>query len=227
MNMIHPSRRTLLRSLAAAPLALSGLVPVAAQGAVGLVRPEQGVDPWRSFGDRKNVRWSQTRRDGEDALEIGSSGAVALMSREIEADLGVTPVVQWRWQVEEIPDGANLNSLESDDIAAGLALVFGKAGVFRKVPPMLIYTWASDAHAKDEIIHCGRHAEAMRFVIARSGADETGRWLDEKRNVLDDYRAAFGQEPDKPLTSVALWSDRHQTGSSSLAWFAGASLLSA
>ncbi|MDC6711173.1 DUF3047 domain-containing protein, partial [Leclercia adecarboxylata] len=39
--------------------------------------------------------------------------------------------------------------------------------------------------------------------VVRSGAAELGRWLDEKRPILEDYRAAIGG-PD-PARVVAVW----------------------
>jgi hypothetical protein len=40
---------------------------------------------------------------------------------------------------------------------------------------------------------------------AETGAADAGRWMSEERNVLDDYRRAFGEEPPpecKALTGV-------------------------
>jgi Protein of unknown function (DUF3047) len=40
----------------------------------------------------------------------------------------------------------------------------------------------------------------------------------EERNVLDDYRRAFGEEPP-PIAGVAVMTDTDDTGASATAWF--------
>jgi hypothetical protein len=36
--------------------------------------------------------------------------------------------------------------------------------------------------------------------------------MSERRNVFEDFRRAFGQEPPDPLEIVALFTDNDQTG---------------
>ena len=42
----------------------------------------------------------------------------------------------------------------------------------------------------------------------RSGPGELGKWLTERRNVVEDYRKIYGEEPDNPgAVSIAIDSD--------------------
>jgi hypothetical protein len=40
-----------------------------------------------------------------------------------------------------------------------------------------------------------------RMIAVRSGAAAVGQWTREARNVLEDYRRAFGEDPERSLPS--------------------------
>ncbi len=47
----------------------------------------------------------------------------------------------------------------------------------------------------------------------RSGSDELGKWIIERRNVVEDFRKIYGEAPDNP-GAVLLSIDSDDTGSS-------------
>jgi len=55
-------------------------------------------------------------------------------------------------------------------------------------------------------------------VVVRSGAQALGTWVDEERNVYDDYRKAFGEEPPM-IKGVAILTDTADTGESATAYY--------
>jgi hypothetical protein len=49
------------------------------------------------------------------------------------------------------------------------------------------------------------------------GRDKTGLWVEERVNILTDYRRAFGEDP--PATaSLAIMNDSDDTGQSSVSY---------
>ena len=54
--------------------------------------------------------------------------------------------------------------------------------------------------------------------MVRRGEAGLGQWLDERRNVADDYRNVFGEAPP-PLPVLALSIDTNDTRSSAEAMF--------
>jgi len=63
-----------------------------------------------------------------------------------------------------------------------------------------------------------RKTGAVTFIVARRGEAGLGQWLDERRNVADDYRTVFGEAPP-PLPVLALSIDTNDTRSSAEAMF--------
>jgi hypothetical protein len=51
-----------------------------------------------------------------------------------------------------------------------------------------------------------------------------GQWLDEKRNLLEDYRKRFGEDPPK-AGAVAIMTDTDNTGEQAVAWYGPVRLL--
>ncbi len=66
------------------------------------------------------------------------------------------------------------------------------------------------------------YTDRVRMVVVESGNAQAGRWLDERRDVARDFRAAFGAQwsgPVPAITGVAVGNDTDQTGESVTAWF--------
>ena len=60
------------------------------------------------------------------------------------------------------------------------------------------------------------------MLVLRSGGDLAGRWVTERRNVLEDYRLAFAELGDAggKLRGLAIASDTDNTGEEAHAGFA-------
>ena len=53
----------------------------------------------------------------------------------------------------------------------------------------------------------------VTYVVLRSGSDEAGKWITERRNVVEDFRAIYGETPENP-GAVLLSIDSDDTNSS-------------
>ncbi|TQV61529.1 MAG: DUF3047 domain-containing protein, partial [Halothiobacillaceae bacterium] len=90
--------------------------------------------------------------------------------------------------------------------------------LYGSAPPLgaLNYIWAR-AEKPGEIIPNAYTRRAMMIVV-RSGQAKAGQWLVETRNVREDYRRAFGEEPP-PISGVAIMTDTDDTGGKATAWY--------
>ncbi len=56
------------------------------------------------------------------------------------------------------------------------------------------------------------------MIVVESGGVKFDRWVNEERNIYEDYIKAFGEEP--PLISgVAIMTDTDNTGESATAYY--------
>jgi hypothetical protein len=56
------------------------------------------------------------------------------------------------------------------------------------------------------------------MIVASSGAAGVGSWQELSRDVADDYRRAFGEEPGR-MFAYGLLSDTDNTGETVEAWY--------
>jgi hypothetical protein len=56
------------------------------------------------------------------------------------------------------------------------------------------------------------------MVAVQSGPSQAGRWLNEERDILSDYKSLFGEEP-KEAGAIAIMTDTDDTGESAMAWY--------
>jgi hypothetical protein len=61
------------------------------------------------------------------------------------------------------------------------------------------------------------------MVAVESGDGKAGQWVTEERNIFEDYKRFFGEDPPQ-LGAVALMSDTDNTGDEAVAYFGDISL---
>jgi hypothetical protein len=59
----------------------------------------------------------------------------------------------------------------------------------------------------------------VHVVVVRTGAADTGKWITETRNVYDDYKKLFGEEPT-PVSGMRLQINSQHTRTSAESYFA-------
>ena len=57
----------------------------------------------------------------------------------------------------------------------------------------------------------------MMFVV-EGGDEKLQQWVTERRNVYEDYKKAFGEEPTM-ISGVAIMTDTDNTRESAVAWY--------
>ena len=174
-------------------------------------------------------------RDGQVVVVKAESDASSSgFTRAITIDPKEYPIVQWRWKVDNLLKKSDVARKDGDDYPARLYITFAydsrRVGFFEKAkyetarllygqyPPLgaLNYIWDSKA-SKGTIVPNPYTDRAMMIVI-ESGEANVNRWMAEERNIYQDYKAAFGEEP--PLISgVAIMTDTDNTGESATAYY--------
>jgi hypothetical protein len=185
------------------------------------------VEDWRSYplgtraipGDWKEQTWGKPAYDleivsdnGQPVLHLRSKGETSTISRDLKAsvDLKETPVLEWRWKVITLPTGGNACQKSTDDQAAQVYVAWLRAP--EAVRSRIIgYVWDSTAPAGT--ICKSEKTSTVTYVVLRSGSDELGKWITERRNVVEDFRKIYGAAPDKP-SSLSLAIDSDDTRSS-------------
>jgi hypothetical protein len=57
-----------------------------------------------------------------------------------------------------------------------------------------------------------------KMIVVRSGPADLGRWVQEERNVYEDYKKAFEEEPPM-INGVAIMTDTDNTKEAATAYY--------
>jgi hypothetical protein len=193
-------------------------------------------DGWKPLTFKKVERHTKYAlvRDGEAVVvKAVSEAAASGLVKPVRIDLRDYPIVQWRWKVENLLRRSDVTRKDGDDYPARLYITFEydpdkvsfskramyQAGrlLFGDIPiGALNYIW--DAKAVLGAILDNAYTDFAKMIVVRSGSAGVGTWVEEQRNVYEDYKRAFGEEP--PLVSgVAIMTDTDNTKESATAYY--------
>jgi len=165
-------------------------------------------------------------KDGEHVVVKATSDASASgLTKEVKIDPKEFPIVRWRWKVDNLLQHSDATRKDGDDYPARLYITFEydpdkvsfgkkfkfKAGqvVFGDIPIGAInYVWETKAPVGAIIDNA--YTDFVKMVVVESGSQKIGIWVDESRNVYEDYKKAFGEEPPM-INGVAIMSDTDNT----------------
>lgn len=230
--------------LAASALAATAIANAQSMVGAPLVAPFSSAKPgasmppgWVPFIIATGKRPTEYRLvddQGQTVLNAKAEGAASALSSAVKFDIRSAPVIEWRWKVANLIEGADNSVSSKEDSPARLVLGFdgdrskfsvlerasaavSKSANNRDLPVSeLMYIWSNKAPVGTIIPN--PHTKRVQMVVASSGPAGVGKWQTLSRNVLEDFRRAFGEEPGM-LTDVGVLTDTDNTGGSAEAWY--------
>jgi len=192
---------------------------------------------WRELSPKASLprtSFSVVSDAGRTVLRMESLGSASALTRRLRIDPRTHPVLAWEWKVTRLLDGSDLGRKSGDDFPVRLYVFFdfdpsrlpfterAKLAVARAVHgdavPLaaLCYVW--DTKAPVGTIVPNAYTDRVRMIVVSSGPRGVGEWVGVRRNLFDDYRAAFGEDPST-ITGIALGADTDDTGDRALSFF--------
>ena len=166
-------------------------------------------------------------------VKATSEAAASGLIKEVKVDPSAFPVVRWRWKVENVLTHSDVTRKSGDDYPARLYITFEynpdkvsftkklkyKAGrvLFGDIPiAALNYIW--DTKTAIGTIVDNAYTDFAKMIVVESGASKVGAWVEESRNVYQDYKQAFGEEPPL-INGVAIMTDTDNTKERAIAYY--------
>jgi DUF3047 family protein len=212
--------RSVLRMACALVLlvaALAGAAPTVVEDWTAQPLGARGIPSgWRAYGTpggRPAYDFVVAEDDGRRALSLRSRDEHSTIAREIHVDLEATPILEWSWKIVELPAGADVRVRATSDLTAHVLVVWPRVPEALR-SRILAYAWGTTEPAGG--VERSRKTGTVTFFILRSGAESLGRWVRERRDVVEDYRRIYGERPENPR-AVALSIDTNDTHSSAAA----------
>ena len=195
-----------LSSTAAAEV---NLVEDWSQRVVGATGIPDGWSKYETRGGQPAYDFTLVEDEGQRALRLNSHKDHSTITKEIQVSLRATPILEWRWKVLTLPAGADVRKKETSDLTGHIFLIWPRFPAMLR-SRLIGYVW--DTAAPAQTVEKSRKTGTVIFFILRSGPQDLGRWLTERRNVYEDFRRAFGEDPQDP-PAIALSIDTNDTRS--------------
>lgn len=189
---------------------------------------------WGANSGKRPTRYRIVGDGDRSALEAYADRGATGLHRHIRVDPRRQPVLEWSWRVESLIPNADSRYARRDDSAARLVISFhgdpskldfeqrAKLRLVRAITgdalpyAILMYVWASDLPVGTVVP--SPHFDRIRFLVAESGEARLGQWIAYRRDVLEDYRRAFGEEPGD-IVSVGVLTDSDNTAHVAHGWY--------
>ncbi len=128
--------------------------------------------------------------------------------------------LKWSWKIDHIIKKGDERTKDGDDFAARVYVVFPR-GFFSKTRA-ISYVWANKLPKGEHVV--SPFTSNIITVAVDSGEELAGRWTFHQRNIYEDYRVFFGEEPPR-IGAIALMTDTDNTGESAVAYYGDISMI--
>lgn len=193
-------------------------------------------DGWKPLTFKKIPKQTvyELIKDGDAVVVKAVSDASASgLTKAVNIDPKEYPIVRWRWKVENVLKHSDVTRKDGDDYPARLYITFAydpdkvslgkklkfKTGqaIFGDIPiGALNYIW--DTNTPIGTIVENTYTDFAQMVVVESGAQKIGQWVSEERNIYEDYKLAFGEEPPL-INGVAIMTDTDNTKEQATAYY--------
>ena len=204
-------------------------------------RGAQAPQPWRftSLPNKAPTRFEVVQEGAQKVLKVEADQSYGNLVHATRVPLNPSTTLAWRWRVDSFVEDANLRTRAGDDGAAKLCVFFdfpaerlsfgertrlalARRTTGEEVPSeALCYVWDKKEAKGTSLVNA--FTQRMRMVVLESGpAADKAAFVSERRNLLADYKRAFGDEAGDTLpdvVAVAVSADADNTQGHGLAYF--------
>jgi hypothetical protein len=177
------------------------LSPLAEEGIIRISKFADGQST-----DQSPVGWELEEKAGTPNIKIEKSGDTVFVrlqsnsssfgiKKEKELDLKETPFLNWKWKVSVLPERGDFLKKETDDQAAQVYVFFPRFPA-KLNTEAVGYLWESNS--KNLKMEGESPAwSKSKVIVLQAGPKNLNQWIQEKRNVYEDYKRLFKKEPPK------------------------------
>ena len=171
--------------------------------------PEWKAQNWGS----PKYEFEIVTEDNQRVLHMKSANEASLASRDIKGKVNLkeTPIIEWSWKVTALPKGCDSCKKATDDQAVQVYVVWPR---FPEAVRSRILGYVWDTSEPVGTVCKSEKTGTVTYFVIRSGTAELGKWLTERRNVLEDFTKIYGEAPENP-GGVSISIDSNDTNSSS------------
>ncbi len=173
------------------------------------------INDWGQEVFDEKTRYDVVSVDGKPYVKAISKSSASGLVRHIDIDLTKSPYMNWTWKIDNILKDVDETQKRGDDYPARVYVVIS-GGFFFWRTRAISYVWASQQEK-------GSHwpnafTDNATMVAVQSGDENLGKWVTEKRNVLEDIKNLLGIDATE-INAVAIMTDTDNSKQSAVAYY--------
>jgi DUF3047 family protein len=171
--------------------------------------------------------------DGQVCVEADATNGYSALQRLIRIDPQRHPIIEWSWRVPRLdsdhdprtkrpsPRARVMLAFHGDpeklDFEQRVHMRMAKAITGQALPySSLIYVWLNGVPSGTVVP--SPYTDRVRLIAMDAGEDRFDRWVEVQRNVREDYRRAFNEEPGD-IVGVGIFTDVDANGAPGRAYY--------
>jgi len=194
----------------------------------------QGWENWTLSKFKKATQYQLVDEAGRTVVKASAYASASGLVHRLKLDPNAYPLLSWRWKVTDLIATADNTQKHTEDSPVRVVVSFD--GDIGKLPfddriffdniraltgqqlpyAMLMYIWENRV-PKGTVIP-NLHTSRIKMIVAESGRDKVGGWQEVTRNVVEDFKRAFGEKPGT-VTAIGIMTDTDNTGENVHAYY--------
>jgi hypothetical protein len=171
-------------------------------------KPGEFPADWKARKDAGKAVYTVQEENGKRFLRAVARNVGIQAAKQYDSwDLNAYPVLAWSWRPVEFPDGADERATKRNDSVLAVYAVFPHSPVTVK---SVKYVWSAVAPKNT---HLTSSKGLTQVLVVESGVERRGQWVEERVNVLEDYKRFFGESDIPKPAGIAVLTDSDDTKS--------------
>ena len=194
-----------------------------------------GWQVWTLARFKKPTSYDLIHKDGATVVEARADNSASGLLHPLDnLDARTYRQLAWRWKIEDLLKTQDNTKSATEDSPVRLVIRFDgdkskldfgerlfagqvKAVTGQELPyATLMYIWGR--RSQRETVITSHFTERIKMIVADSGPDNVGAWQNVRRDVYEDFKRAYGEEPG-PITGIGIMTDTDNTGEKVRAWY--------
>ena len=193
-------------------------------------------DGWKPLSFKnipRSTKYEVVKDGDKTVVKADSDVSASGLTKEVRINPREYPIIRWRWKINNLVQKSDATRKDGDDYPARVYVTFeydpDKVGVGKKLKyktgqllfgdiPIGAISYVWETKAPVNAIVDNAYTDFVKMIVVESGPNNVGLWVDESRNIYEDYKKAFGEEPPM-INGVAIMSDTDNTKERAVAYY--------
>lgn len=183
---------------------------------------------------RKPSTYELVDNGGTTVVQGTADASASGLVEFVDIDPHERPILTWRWKVTVPIEDADTTERAGDDAPVRVMLSFvGDIQTLSFTDRLWInqvklisgiqmpyatleYVWGAGAPVETVVVNS--YSARIRTIIVQNSPQPLNEWVTQTRDVVEDFRRAFGEEPGR-ITAVAAYTDGDATSARSQGYY--------